>query len=125
MEEIYCWQRVRLSSHEITTRNEPISTKELCLDLQGVNPQDEIVWLHFGVILQLTPGTGEPWTEHGKAVYAAWPGLYDMVREYLEANQLTVGGGIYGISKDILPLYGNLENTTWDNEAGEFKWITP
>lgn len=119
MAEVLPFSDVRLSRHEIVTYSTPLEQMELCLDLMGFNEAEELVWLHHSLRLQLTPGSGEPWTEQGKAVYAAFPALGDLARTYL-ADHYTVRAGLYGIAQDIAPLNGHLEIARWDRESQTF-----
>jgi len=115
MQEARPFSDVRFSQHKVDTYAAPLGYTELCLDLMGFNEMEELVWLHHSVSLQLAPGSTEPWTEHGKAVYAAYPGLVELVREYLHRHgNYIVRPGLYGVAQDIAPLNGDLEIVRWD-----------
>lgn len=111
---------VRLTQSYITRNGGgPGATRDLCLDLMA-RRTDEIIWLHEQISLQMTPGQDEPWTENGKAVQAAFPGLIELVRAALTAQGYLVKAGRYGIPADFHPLNGQFECARWDKETQRF-----
>jgi len=119
MQEVQPFSDVRVSSHEEIRYANPVGYTKLCLEVMGLNEMEELIWLHHDVELQLRPGSSEPWTEHGKVVYAAYPGLVDLVRAYL-AEHYSVRPGMYGVAENIMPLGGDLEIVQWDPKAQMF-----
>ena len=119
MQEVQPFSDVRVSSHEEIRYANPVGYTTLCLDVMGLNEMEELIWLRHSVELQLGPGSSEPWTDLGKAVYAAYPGLVDLVRAYL-AEHYSVRPGMYGNEENIAPLGGDLEIVRWDPKTQGF-----
>jgi hypothetical protein len=112
---------VRLSSHEVWTPTQNgYGNKELCLDLFFHHPSNELFWFNYSVDVLIGPDK-QPWTDLGKAIIEAWPELIAKLRRFLENRDLDVRDGMYGISKDILPLRGSLDYFTWNAETKTFE----
>lgn len=111
---------LRLSCVTSTRRGTSVSFQALNLDLQGINSQGELVWLHDEVEYQLTPGHDEPWTPEGQRLRAAWPEYYALVKAHLAALGYQISGGLYGTADAIRPLRGEFECVQWDRAAGRF-----
>lgn len=112
--------RVRLCSTE-TTRGAggPLATRELGLHIQGINLDQEIIWLYYSRTIQIGPN-GRPWRDTDKQVSRAWGDLHDLVRAYLKDKWYHVRGGMYGISHNIRPLNAGLEFVIWEKYAASF-----
>ncbi len=113
---------VRVSTWAQNEYRELFSRKTLSLDVMGFNGADELVWLHYSVEIQLSPGGNVPWNDHGRALLAAFPDLEEKVVSYLREAGYTVGPGRYAIPNTITPLNGELEIVEWVECGGCFAW---
>ena len=68
--------KVRLCSTESTRGAAgPLATRELGLHIQGINLDQEIIWLCYSRTIQLGPN-GKPWRDTDKKVSRAWAGRW-------------------------------------------------
>ena len=118
--EVTPYSDVRVMEHYSRTLQGVLNVETLALDVMGYNRAEELVWWHYGVEVQLTPGSHEPWTDHGKALAQAWPALTGLLMDYLEEGGYRIQPGRYATPNSITPLLGALEIAVWDAEAGRF-----
>ena len=88
------------------------------LGLSGVNLDGDIVMLTTHVPVQLS--YGERWkgsTPDAQAVIDAWPGMEQLVRDFLEGDGYPVRDGIHAISRDLTTFNGTFEVVRWDKES--------
>jgi hypothetical protein len=102
---------VRLNLNEMNAPTQGIPRKLVALDLQGVNDQDEIVWLHYSQHVY--------WAQNGPAfgrdasIYEGLKTMHGLVEDHLTRLGYEVRDGRYGIPDAIKPLRGQFECVRW------------
>lgn len=85
------------------------------LGLSGVTKSGDLLMLTYQVPVQTFPH--ESWKaagEKGQAVFDAWPGLEQLVRDFLEGDGYVVRDGIHAIPENLTPLNGTFDVVRWD-----------
>lgn len=85
------------------------------MSLQGVNDQEEIIWLHWSRALEMAPGGGGFWREKDKQFYDQLLDLRETVETYLTRRNYDVRAGQFGLPKDIEPVNGQFECWKWED----------
>lgn len=90
------------------------------LDLQAVNDQQQIVWLHGHWELEQQPGGGF-WGAAAASIYEQLPDAKRMIGDYLAGKGYEVRGGQFGVPDNIKPIRGVFECLDWTkNGDGSF-----
>lgn len=98
-----------------------IPQKDIFLNLQGVNPEGEIVWLVDNWTVSVRPGgPGEPpwipWTPREQSLYDNFREAHRLVHEHLTALGYDVRDGQYALPKTIQPVTGIFECLHWHKQ---------
>ncbi len=109
---------VRLS---LSTRTRPTPpSRDVSLDLFGVNDRDEVVWLHDNVsVFWAHKG---PMLGRDAQIYEGMGQAQALVKAHLEGQGYQVRGGRYAVPNDVTPLRGEFECVRWvRDEDGAYR----
>ncbi len=106
--------RLNLSTRSVNSR----PSRDVNLDLFGVNDLGEIVWLHESVSVLWVED--EPAPGRDVQVYEGMGRAKTLVKAHLETLTYQVRGGRYAVPNDVIPLRGEFECVQWveDEEEG-------
>jgi len=113
---------LRLSLTESSRPGNSLPTKDLNLDLMGVNDAGEIVWLHHSKAVMFTaegPAFGRDAT-----IYAGMQTMYDLVLAHLTHLGYQVRGRRYAIPTDLRPLRAHFECVRWEKDNDDSYRVT-
>lgn len=104
---------VRLNLTEKGEPAEMFTYLHVNLDLQALNNQGHVVWLHDGQVLQRLHGAQDFWRPEHESLYGQMPQARRIVRDYLAGLGYEVRGGQFGLPADIKPVRGQFECLRW------------
>jgi hypothetical protein len=112
---------VRLNLTESRENTELFTYLRVKLDLQALNDQGHIVWLHDSHTLQKHRGGDDFWQPSHQSIYQQMPQAKRLVCDYLTHRGYEVRGGQYGLPDDIKPVRGQFECFDWVKEGDIFR----
>ncbi|GIK36608.1 MAG: hypothetical protein BroJett011_04410 [Chloroflexota bacterium] len=110
---------VRLNLTENNEHTKMFTYLHINLNLQALNDQGHVVWLHDSHTLEKVVGSNDFWRPAHKSIYRQMPQAQRIVRAWLTARGYEVRGGQFGLPADIKPVRGAFECVDWVKENEE------
>lgn len=113
---------VRLSLSSIDRQSStmpPLGERNVCLDLQALNDNDQVVWLHYDRRFTVTrgpDGKDEFFQPGAKSIYEGMFTAAEIVKDYLKELGYEVRTGMLGVPQDIVPLRAEFECLRWEKK---------
>lgn len=104
---------VRLNLTENSEHTKMLTYLHVNLNLQALNSEGHVVWLHDNHALEKVIGGNGFWRPAHQSIYRQMPAAQRIVRDWLTARGYEVRGGQFGLPSDIKPVRGAFECVDW------------
>lgn len=96
-----------------------IPTKEIHLDLQGLNLTGQIIWLHEFHEFERSPNNDHFWHSRAENTWKQFPYMRQLIADHLATLGYEVRPGQFALPDNLKPIGGIFECIRWTDEGDQ------